>query len=108
MTKINARYVWYEKQGRGRNLYGMFRKTFVIKGKVKFAKIKMFADTHYQLFINGVFIEFGPVRFDPRYPLYDTHDIAPYLREGNNVIAVLVNYFGCNLLLGERLNLIII
>lgn len=91
----NAKYVWYEKQGDQRNLYGMFRKTFEITGKVKVAELKMFADTHYQLFINGIFVEFGPVRFDPSFPLYDTHNIAPYLKEGKNAIAVLVNYFGC-------------
>lgn len=90
-----AKYIWYEKQGNGRNLYGMFRKTFAIDGKVVSAKINIFADTHYQLFINGTFIEFGPVRFDPRFPLYDSHDISPYLKEGENVIAVLVNCFGC-------------
>jgi hypothetical protein len=90
-----AKYVWYEKQGCGRNLYGMFRKTFELSGKVTCAELNIFADTHYQLFINGAFIEFGPVRFDPRFPLYDTHNITPYLREGINVIAVLVNNFGC-------------
>lgn len=95
MMNNKAKYVWYEKQGQGRNLYGMFRKTFEINKKVKSAQIKMFADTYYQLFINGEFIEFGPARFDPRFPLYDTHDIGPYLKQGSNAIAVLVNYFGC-------------
>jgi alpha-L-rhamnosidase len=91
----SARYIWYEKQGEGRNLYGRFRKTFTITGKVESAALKLFADTYYQLFVNGAWIEFGPVRFDPNYPLYDTHDISPYLRKGENVIAVLVNCFGC-------------
>ncbi len=91
----DARYIWYDKQGNGRNLYALFRKAFVINGNVVSAKINIFADTNYQLFINGTFVDFGPVRFDPRFPLYDTHDISSCLREGDNVIAVLVNCFGC-------------
>ncbi|MGE5557480.1 MAG: family 78 glycoside hydrolase catalytic domain [Bacillota bacterium] len=89
-----AKYIWYDQNGLGRNLYGMFRKTLELRGKVDSAVISIFADTSYQLFINGEFVEYGPVRFDPRFPLYDTHDIARFLRPGKNVIAVLVNYIG--------------
>ncbi|MGH9614164.1 MAG: hypothetical protein ACRD4P_13910, partial [Bryobacteraceae bacterium] len=72
----------------------MFRRSFEIVGKLQSAKLHLFADTTYQLFVNGEFVEFGPVRFDPRYPLFDTHDLARYLKPGKNVIAVQVNYFG--------------
>ena len=41
--------------------------------------------------MNGQFVEFGPARFDPRFPMFDTVDIAPWLRRGRNVIAVAVN-----------------
>ena len=47
MMDNNAKYVWYEKKGNGRNLYGLFRKTFEVKGIVKSAIIKMFADSYY-------------------------------------------------------------
>ena len=94
MKPVEAKYIWYDDRGSGRNLYGMFRKTFDITGEVQSACLHIFADTSYQLFINGEFIEFGPVRFDPRFPLYDTHNISPYLKIGRNVIAVLVNFIG--------------
>ena len=90
-----ASFIWLDKDGQGRNLYGMFRKTFELKSGVKKAVLHLFADSSYQLFVNGKFVEFGPVRFDPRFPKYDTHDITPYLRSGRNVIALLVNYYGC-------------
>lgn len=94
MKNNNAKFIWYDRVGEGRNLYGMFRKTFIIRDDIKSAEINIFADTSYQLFINGKFIEFGPVRFDPRFPMYDHHDLSPYLIEGLNTIGVLVNKFG--------------
>jgi alpha-L-rhamnosidase len=89
-----AKYIWFDELGQGRNPYGLFRKTFEVSGEIEKAILNLFADTNYQLFVNGEFVEFGPVRFDPRFPLYDTHDIKPYLKQGKNVIAVLVNYIG--------------
>ncbi len=90
----SARYVWYNRSGLGRNQYASFRKTLDVSGKVKSAVINVFADTFYKLFVNGEFVEYGPVRFDPRFPLHDTHDIAHFLKPGTNVVAVLANYFG--------------
>lgn len=90
-----AKYIWYDEKGQGRNLYGLFRKTVPIKNKVKKATLNLFVDTAYILYINSQFVEFGPVRFDYRYPMYDVHDIGNYLVDGKNVIAILVNYFGC-------------
>ncbi|MGE5557624.1 MAG: family 78 glycoside hydrolase catalytic domain [Bacillota bacterium] len=91
---VKAKFIWYDSTGKGRNLFGLFRKTLDLKGNPQSALLCIFADTSYQLFINGKFIEFGPVRFDPRFPLYDTHDIARHLAPGRNVLAVQVNYFG--------------
>lgn len=90
-----ARYIWYDAVGQGRNLYGLFRKTVTLTGEIKSAVIHLFADTAYQLFVNGQYVEFGPVRFDPRFPMFDSIDIAPFLIKGKNVIAVQSNYFGC-------------
>lgn len=90
-----AKYIWTDEVGQGRNVFGYFRKEFELSEPVLSAKIQIFADTFYNLFVNGVFVEFGPVRFDPRFPLFDLIDIAKYLNTGKNVIAVKVNHFGC-------------
>jgi hypothetical protein len=90
----SARYIWFDRKDQGRNRFALFRKKFQITGVPKTARLNIFADTVYQLFINGEFVEFGPVRFDPRFPLFDTHDIRNRLKSGSNVIAVHVNYFG--------------
>ena len=92
----NARYIWYDGSGGGRNIFCMFRRNFTCGGaSVRKAVINIFADTIYELHINGAYVNFGPVRFDPRFPLYDSHDISKFLGPGRNSIAVLVNYFGC-------------
>ena len=95
MISLNAKFIWCDMEGRGRNLFAFFRRTFSIHSIVKSAQIHIFADTCYQLFINGIFIDFGPIRFDPRFPRYDTYDIADFLKPGKNVIAIKVNHYGC-------------
>ena len=89
-----ARFVWYDEIGEGRNRFARFRRTFIVTGQLDEARLHVFADTSYQLFVNGEFVEFGPVRCDPRFPIYDTHDIAKHLRTGVNVIAIEVNFWG--------------
>lgn len=89
----NPLYVWHDQLGEGRNIYACFRRVLELDGPAKSAVIKVFADSAYQLFVNGQFVDFGPVRFDPRFPTYDTHDIRKHLRPGKNVIAVSVNSF---------------
>ena len=52
------------------------------------------ADTRYKLLVNGARVTVGPSRSSPERWLYDTIDIAPFLREGDNVITVVVlRYF---------------
>lgn len=92
----NAIYIWCEKENpKGRNLFCNFRRKVVLEAIPTEAFINIFADTSYQLFVNGAFVQFGPVRFDPRFPMYDTHDLTPFLVKGENVIAVQVNHYGC-------------
>jgi alpha-L-rhamnosidase len=94
MKPAQAEYIWPTGANKGRNLFGLFRRSFDLAATPASARIQVFADTIYQLFINGSFVDFGPARFDPRFPLYDTLDIGPFLIRGKNVIAVRVNYDG--------------
>ncbi|CAK7203086.1 hypothetical protein SEUCBS139899_005815 [Sporothrix eucalyptigena] len=52
------------------------------------------ADTRYKLFVNGTRVAVGPARSSPWIWYYDTLDIGPYLRPGENEIVFLVlRYF---------------
>lgn len=95
MPSLSHRFVWYNSHGQGRNRFALFRRSFELKSAPREAKIHLFADTAYQLFVNGEFAQFGPLRFDVRRPRYDTIDLADHLRPGRNVVAVLVKSFGC-------------
>jgi hypothetical protein len=86
-------FVWTDPHGRGRNLYACFRRSFALAQTPRAAHLNIFADSYYNLFVNGAFVHCGPVRFDPREPFFDNIDLAPYLRAGTNTLAVLVNSF---------------
>jgi hypothetical protein len=58
------------------------------------AKLHFSADTRYKLFVNGVRVAVGPTRSSPLIWYYDTLDIAPYLKHGENEIRFAVlRYF---------------
>jgi len=67
-----------------------FRKTFELTAKPDAAKLQLFADARYVLWVNGTYVERGPARFQPNGPEYDTIDLATCLQTGTNVVAVLV------------------
>ena len=67
-----------------------FRKTFDLPAKPTRAELQLFADARYVLWVNGAYVERGPARFQPNGPEYDTINVAPQLRAGSNVIALLV------------------
>jgi alpha-L-rhamnosidase len=67
-----------------------FRKTFDLAAKPETFVIHVSADNRYKLFINGQPISMGPARGDLMYWNYETVDLAPYLKVGKNVLAVLV------------------
>jgi len=91
-----ASFIWIDESGAGRQVYAYFRYDLKVNNDAKSAKINLFADSRYHLFVNGQFVNFGPVRFNPAHPEYDSLDILPYLIKGNNVIAVKVLSNGMN------------
>ncbi len=74
--------------------HGLFRKTFTLGSVPERAPARITADSRYLLFVNGQEVFRGPVRSQPRRLHYDFFDLAPYLKPGENVIAVYVRYYG--------------
>ena len=101
MTKTNkvdlkANWIWNE-DNTVRDDKVIFRKTFNISQDVKTAIAYLGVDTKYWLYINGELIVFEGGLFRESLPgcgYVDKIDIAPYLKKGENVMAVLCWYFG--------------
>jgi alpha-L-rhamnosidase len=72
--------------------YGVyhFRKTFSLDKQPSSFVVHVSADNRYRLFVNGKAVCNGPARGDLYNWYFETIDIAPYLQQGNNVIAALV------------------
>ncbi len=87
-------YIWTDPTGAGRNIYALFRKSFVLDDVPDEAPLCIFGDTRYGLSVNGVRLGHGPARFYVSRPEYDEYDIAPLLKTGENVVAVTVNSYG--------------
>ncbi len=72
----------------------MFRRKITLENTVKQAKVRMFADTRYIFYINGVQVGRGPCRSDPRWQYYDVYDVTHLLSAGENLLAAQVMYYG--------------
>ena len=67
-----------------------YRKTFALGAVPRSAKLHLFADARYILWINGEPVHRGPNRFETRGPEYDSVQIASALRVGANTVAIVV------------------
>jgi len=72
--------------------YGVFhfRKNFDLKEKPAEFIIHISADNRYRLFVNGTPVCFGPARGDLKHWFFESIDIAPFLKQGNNLLAAVV------------------
>ena len=72
--------------------YGIyhFRKVFHLYHSPTKFTIRISADNRYRLFINGTAVNSGPVSGDVSNWYFDTIDIALYLKQGSNTVAVSV------------------
>ncbi|KAL2823214.1 hypothetical protein BDW59DRAFT_180787 [Aspergillus cavernicola] len=67
---------------------------FTLSSPPKRALLHFSADTRYKLFVNGARVAVGPSRSSPAIWYYDTLDIAPWLRVGENEVRFdVVRYF---------------
>lgn len=93
---IAKRIISKESQNESNSWYN-FRKNIELDAVPDEAITQIACDSKYWLWINGEMVVFegqlkrGP---NPENTYYDEIDIAPYLKEGENLIAVLLWYFG--------------
>ena len=67
-----------------------FRKVMTWQERPRTMVLHVSADTRYKLYVNGILAGIGPQKGDHEVWYYDTVDIAPFLRKGENVIAACV------------------
>jgi len=70
----------------------ILRRTFTLDRPPTAAKLHLFVEHRYLLWVNGTFIGRGPhFHHATRLPI-TTYDLTPHLTAGRNVVAVLVNH----------------
>ena len=85
---MSARFVWSDATGLGRNRFVLFRRVVHCQTEPRSGILHLFVDNRYRLRVNGVIAGYGPIRFLPNHPEFDSIDLSPYLRRGENVIVV--------------------
>jgi hypothetical protein len=83
---------WITCPGVAQKAYGVyhFRKTFSLNKKPETFPVHVSADNRYRLFVNGEAVCAGPARGDLYNWNFETVDIAPFLKAGENTIAAMV------------------
>lgn len=105
-----AQWIWTNNNAPAPNSWVALRHEVLLSPTDEHIYAHISADTKYWLWINGEMVVFegsytggpSPVKASPRvdeYSIasnkyYDTVDIKPYLKQGNNTIAALVWYYG--------------
>jgi alpha-L-rhamnosidase len=87
---------WINHPSASASGYGVFylRKEFQLDAKPSRFIVHISADNRYKLFVNGEFVCLGPSQGDLIHWNYESMDIAPLLKEGDNIIAALVWNYG--------------
>ena len=75
------------------NRHTLFRRKAVLQ-TTQNAILKITADDYFKLYINGEFVTQGPPPCYPQNYYYMEIDVAPYLKDGENVFAVHTYYQG--------------
>ena len=91
-----AKWIWSEEDPTQKNTWMCFNKKVALDKAPKKLTAHISADSKYWLYINGETVVFeGNVKRGPdkNSGYYDSIDIAPYLKKGDNVICALVWYW---------------
>ncbi|MFO7956440.1 MAG: alpha-L-rhamnosidase C-terminal domain-containing protein [Candidatus Brocadiia bacterium] len=92
--KWRASWCWSDERGGPDLTVRRFRRTFVLDSAPEEFIIHVSADSRYRLFVNGLRAGRGPLKGELEHYHYESYDIAPMLREGENLLAAEVFWFG--------------
>lgn len=91
----SAQWIWtpnYREEDIHNGQYFLFRKNFqwTAPTSIRRFPVHVSADTRYRLYVNGQRASFGPCKSYAERWHYETVDIFPYLKMGENVISARV------------------
>ncbi|MBQ5883462.1 MAG: alpha-L-rhamnosidase N-terminal domain-containing protein, partial [Clostridia bacterium] len=95
-TAWTAKWIWDKENLTEKNVWMCFNKNVTLKSKPEKLIANISADSKYWLYINGdVVVSEGGVKRGPdkNSSYYDSIDIAPYLKDGENTLCALVWYW---------------
>ena len=90
-----SQWIWYAPGTAEADTYGEFVHTFTCAASRAVCRIS--ADSDYTLYLNGKFVtanQYGDFEY---YKSYDELDLTPYLKQGENRLAVRVWHYGVHL-----------
>ncbi|HRU04403.1 MAG TPA: alpha-L-rhamnosidase C-terminal domain-containing protein [Candidatus Brocadiia bacterium] len=96
-----ARWIWLGDDLESAQSAIVARRVVSLKTAPKRAELRVSASHIYRLYVNGALVGRGPDRADPRFPYFDTWDVAPLLKAGANVVVILA--WRCNVAATERM-----
>ena len=77
-----------------KNLHILARSGMEYKKEQGRIRVRITADDYYKLYVNGRYVGQGPAPAYPEDYFYNELDLTPFLREGDNVLAVHLYYQG--------------
>ncbi len=89
-----AQWIWHPERPCMNNFYMYARKEIDIDSPPESATVYITAGSLYKLFVNGEYVGRGPNPSDPSRYYYDVYNMAPFLRKGRNVLAVIAYNYG--------------
>ena len=98
LSHCRANVIWPQNCSREEDLYALFRKTFSHNGRS--CKVRLFANTYYNLYIDGSFLHRGPVR---RHEMHAEFDIDYAIKLSERFA---YTYYGCCEPLDKKLSVI--
>lgn len=97
MTKMLSavqRATWIWLPSVDKNTYAGFVRTLDLGERPAEARIGIFADVHYKLYINGRFVNAGPAPFRKPVITIDSLDVTMYLKPGRNTLFIMARHIG--------------
>ena len=92
MNFDGPKWIWCKDQLP--NIYCCARGKIDLPAQSAVGRIRVVADSRYQLWVNGEYIGQGPTPFKRPHVFFDSFEVTSRLRVGTNIIAILGNYHG--------------